>query len=61
VLIQHEDCGAYGGSKAFNTPQQEVEHQKKELQKAAALLNQQFFQPVEKYLIRLSGEIISLF
>jgi len=54
VLIQHEDCGAYGGSKAFNTPQQEVKHQREELQKAAALLKEHFPQgKIETHFIRL--------
>ncbi|TSC56307.1 MAG: Uncharacterized protein Greene071421_237 [Parcubacteria group bacterium Greene0714_21] len=61
VLIQHEDCGAYGGSKAFGDFFKEQEFQNSELKKAEALLKQQFSQPVEKYLVRLSGEITSLF
>ena len=54
VLIQHEDCGAYGGSKTFNTLQQEVEHQAHELQKAAVLLKEHFPQDqIETHFIRL--------
>ncbi|MBI1984499.1 MAG: hypothetical protein HYS60_00090 [Candidatus Wildermuthbacteria bacterium] len=60
LLIQHEDCGAYGGSKAFGDYQKELELQKSELEKAENLLKQQFSQSIEKYLIRLSGEIVSL-
>lgn len=59
VLIQHEDCGAYGGSATFGDFSKEQEFQKSELAKAEALLKQQFSQPVEKYLARLSGEIIA--
>ena len=60
VLIQHEDCGAYGGSKAFADFQEELDTQKSELEKAETLLKEQFSQNVEKYLARLSGEIIPL-
>ena len=60
LLIQHEDCGAYGGSVAFGDFSTEQETQGQELEKAETLLKQQFFQPVEKYLVRLSGEMIVL-
>lgn len=60
VLIQHEDCGAYGGSKAFAGFEKEKEFQKLELDKAETILKQQFSQNIEKYLIQLSGEITSL-
>lgn len=60
VLIQHEDCGAYGGSNAFGNFEKELEVQKIELAKAEALLKQQFSQQVEKYFIRLSGEMSAL-
>jgi len=54
VLIQHEDCGAYGGSKAFTTFKEEAEHQKRELQKAAVLLKDHFPQDqIETHFIRL--------
>lgn len=59
VLIQHEDCGAYGGSKTFENSAKEQEFQNTELEKAEALLKQQFSQPVEKYFIRLSEEIVA--
>lgn len=57
VFIQHEDCGAYGGSATFGDFSKEQELQNSELEKAEALLKQQFSQPVEKYFARLSGEI----
>lgn len=60
LLIQHEDCGAYGGSQAFGDFSTEQEAQSQELEKAETLLKQQFSQSVEKYLTRLSGEFISL-
>src|SRR3989344_2257507 len=60
LLIQHEDCGAYGGSVAFGDFSTEQEAQNQELEKAKALLREQCTQSVEKYLARLSGEIVSL-
>jgi carbonic anhydrase len=60
LLIQHEDCGAYGGSAAFGDFSDEQETQNQELEKAEILLKEQFPQPVEKYLARLSGDTISL-
>ena len=60
LLIQHEDCGAYGGSVAFGDFSTEQEAQNQELEKAKALLREQCTQSVEKYLARLSGEIILL-
>ena len=59
VLIQHEDCGAYGGSKAFADFQEELDTQKSELEKAEQILKKEFPQPIEKYLARLSGELVS--
>ena len=59
ILIQHEDCGAYGGSQAFKDFSMEQEHQNSELKKAEELLSKKFFQPKEKYFVRLSGEIIA--
>ena len=58
LLIQHEDCGAYGGSAAFGDFSTEQGAQNQELEKAEALLKKQCSQPVEKYLVRLSGEMI---
>ena len=54
VLIQHEDCGAYGGSGAFRSSAKELEHQRQELQKATALLKQHFLVgQIETHFIRL--------
>jgi len=58
VLIQHEDCGAYGGSKAFSNFEEELNFQKSELEKAEQILKKEFPQTIEKYLARLSGEIV---
>jgi len=60
MLIQHEDCGAYGGSKAFASFDEESNTQKSELEKAELILKKEFPQTIEKYLARLSGEIVSL-
>jgi carbonic anhydrase len=59
LLIQHEDCGAYVGSVAFGDFSTEQETQNQELEKAEALLKEHCSQPVEKYLARLSGKMIS--
>ncbi|MDP2735820.1 MAG: hypothetical protein Q8P12_06460 [bacterium] len=61
VLIQHEDCGAYGGSKNFGDSISEQEFQKGELEKAAQLLAQNF--PgirIERYFAKLSKEVVAL-
>ncbi|MBI2124079.1 MAG: hypothetical protein HYU04_02500 [Candidatus Wildermuthbacteria bacterium] len=60
LLIQHEDCGAYGGSVAFGDFSTEQETQNQELERAEDLLKEQCSQSVEKYLARLSGEMVSL-
>jgi|SRR3989338_3698335 len=61
ALVQHEDCGAYGGSGAFRTPEEELEHQGQELQKASVLLKEHFSQhQIETYFIGLSGELVSM-
>lgn len=58
VLIQHEDCGAYGGSKTFKGLEEEAAFQRQELEKAKILLKQHFPQAqIETYFIRLSGDI----
>jgi hypothetical protein len=61
ALIQHEDCGAYGGSGEFDGFAAEQVFQKEQLQKAEQVLREQFPSvSVEKILVCLSGEIISL-
>lgn len=40
VLMVHSDCGAYGGSAAFNSPAAEAEHHEDELRRAAAVLRE---------------------
>ena len=59
VRMQHEDCGAYGGSAAFADFEVELNFQKEELRKAAALLYERFPKvAIERYFIRLSGEVL---
>ena len=61
ILIQHEDCGAYGGSRNFKSSIAEEEYQKGQLSRAKSLLKEQFSQcEVELYFVRLSGEMISI-
>ena len=61
VLIQHEDCGAYGGSKKFAGPEEEKEFQSDQLQKAEAILKEIFPDcAIEKYFALLSGEIVQI-
>ncbi|MBI2098745.1 MAG: hypothetical protein HYT49_03835 [Candidatus Wildermuthbacteria bacterium] len=59
VLIQHEDCGAYGGSKALGDFATEKVFQEDQLRKAEQLVQKHF--PgitVKKLLVRLSGALI---
>jgi hypothetical protein len=61
ILIQHEDCGAYGGSTSFGGFEQEFSFQEQQLQKAAALLKERFPKTsCERYLVRLSGQVIEV-
>jgi carbonic anhydrase len=58
VLIQHEDCGAYGGSAAFSGPDVEREHQKGQLKIAVELLQKYFsVDRIETHFIHLDGTI----
>ena len=58
VLIQHEDCGAYGGSAALGESLQELEFQKKELRESAIFLKKHYPKTaVEMYFIDLSGKV----
>ena len=61
ILIQHEDCGAYGGSKAFLDFKAEQAFQEEQLAKAEELLKKHFPKAlVEKMLVSLSGKRISV-
>lgn len=61
ILIQHEDCGAYGGSKAFEDSKAETAFQKEQLDQAEDLLRRQFPNcDIQKYFVRLTGELGSV-
>lgn len=61
VLVQHEDCGAYGGSGAFDNAQAEHAFQKEQLEKAAELLKRHFPEvTIQKYFVTLSKELMPL-
>lgn len=57
VLVQHEDCGAYGGSGALG--EGERDFQKNQLLLAEAIIAKEFPGAViKKYIVMLSQEII---
>lgn len=59
VLVQHEDCGAYGGSAALG--EQEMEFQKNQLKETEDfLVTQCSGVAVKKYIIKLSGDILAV-
>lgn len=60
LVIQHEDCGAYGGSKAFPDAAAEKAFHEEQLRKAEALLRKALPQKriVTAYVL-LSGEVLS--
>ena len=61
VLIQHEDCGAYGGSEKFENLESEKNFQKEELQRAVQALKSEFSDVLaERFFILLSGEIVPM-
>jgi len=61
VLIQHEDCGAYGGSRAFKGIDKEVTFQKSQLDKAEEILKKHLPDiSIKKLFVYLSGKIIQL-
>ncbi len=42
ILTNHTDCGAYGGSEAFNSQEDEIEFHQSELKKAASIIRKTF-------------------
>ncbi|MDP3735197.1 MAG: hypothetical protein Q8R39_02085 [bacterium] len=42
VLTIHTDCGAYGGSKAFDSREDELAHHRRELARTAALILEKY-------------------
>ncbi|MDP2641118.1 MAG: hypothetical protein Q8P39_01060 [Candidatus Yanofskybacteria bacterium] len=61
ILIQHEDCGAYGGSQTFAGFEEETQFQREQLDRAEVALRAHFPNAaIEKLLIRLSGDILPM-
>jgi len=55
ILTNHLDCGAYGGSKNFKSPEEEIQFQQEELKKAKQIINEKFpHLPVETELLALN-------
>ncbi len=42
ILTNHQDCGGYGGSKQFSSPEAELDFHKKELRKAKKIIKKLF-------------------
>ncbi len=55
VLTIHTDCGAYGGSKAFDSREDELAHHRRELARTAALVAQMYStKRISTYLLDLA-------
>ncbi|MEK9181377.1 MAG: carbonic anhydrase [Patescibacteria group bacterium] len=60
VLINHSDCGAYGGSEKFSSDAEERQFHKVDLQRAAALVHRKFPKlKVRTFFAWIDGERIS--
>tara|TARA_B100001971_G_C18129774_1_gene504169 strand:- start:255 stop:671 length:417 start_codon:yes stop_codon:yes gene_type:complete len=58
ALVQHEDCGAYEGSKSFSDEQKEQKFHRQEFLKAEKLLSIDFPEMyIEGYYAKLSGGV----
>lgn len=58
ILINHEDCGAYGGKTAFGSDDQEFSKHQAELTQAMQFVKQKFPDiEVETYFARLDGMV----
>ena len=56
VLMVHSDCGAYGGSNAFDTSAAESRHHEDELRHAAAVLREVISEvTIEAYFVDFEG------
>lgn len=56
ILVQHVDCGAYGGSKALGSREEQYAYQAAELAASEALLRRKFPEVrVEKYIADFDG------
>ena len=56
IFMHHLDCGAYGGSKAFSTPEAEHERQTADLIKARNLIQQKYPELQIKLVLAKLGE-----
>jgi len=57
ILIAHRDCGAYGGSKAFSSPEAERATQEEDLKIAHGVLLEKFPQlAVKMYYLEIIGD-----
>lgn len=62
ILTNHIDCGAYGGSKNFKSPGEEIEFHKKELQKAKEIVQEKFpHMPVAIELLIMDGKKVEFY
>lgn len=57
-LVNHEDCGAYGGKQAFESDEREIEHHGHELRDAADMLTAIYPDfTIHSYIARLNGTL----
>ncbi|MGE5392532.1 MAG: carbonic anhydrase [Candidatus Saccharibacteria bacterium] len=58
ILINHQDCGAYGGSKAFGQSEEEFRFHEEQLKQASSLVSARYpDKKVEAYLALLTEPI----
>lgn len=56
ILMLHSDCGAYGGLKAFESPETEAENHRQEMRRAARYLKEKFPQlAIKAYFVDFGG------
>lgn len=63
ILIQHEDDGAYGGSKAFKNQAAEFAAYKNDLYRLSGWINHRIRNKnltIKRYIIKLDGEVLNL-
>lgn len=58
ILINHQDCGAYGGAKAFNGLKNELTQHKADMKKAEKVINKKYPKlKVRKFFMKLDGNV----
>ncbi|MAG44744.1 hypothetical protein CL633_02540 [bacterium] len=61
IFINHEDCGAYGGTKAFNSFKDELIMHKADMVKAEKFINKKYPKlKVKKFFMKLDGKVTQL-